>query len=170
MRKNIIVSAAIVSALALAGCSSTATNEPTATTPAADESVTTAPATTPAAEAMSADSLAAKLTAAGFTFTTKDRTEGAKALKNGAAIAKSTEFKVTVPNETVILTVNELSDPTQKVAVESDIRMSWIPVVEDGTMKAVMAKLNSDSVLVGVIYKVAVEKDAWKVMDAIGAQ
>lgn len=169
MRKNLIASVAIVSALALAGCAQTASEtQQTAQAPVATETQTT-----PAPEVITADSISAKLTAAEVTFTTKDKTTFAKTLKNGAYITKSTEFNIPVREgkDKVVLTVNEISDPAQKVAVESDIRMSFVAAIEaDPNIKPVMAKMNTETALVGVIYKVADEKDAWKIMDAIGAE
>lgn len=169
MRKIAIASLAVASALTLAGCGSSDTTAPVAQTPAANQTTQAPAVTTPAATVVTAATIEAQLKAAGMTFTQKDKTAAAQAMKNGSGISKSTEFKVTVPGDTVVLSVNELSDPAQKVAVESDIRMSWIPLM-DTEYKAVMAKMNTQSALVGVIYKNAVEKDAWKVMDAIGAE
>ena len=171
MRKNLIASVAIVGALALGGCSSG--TPATETKTAVQTAPAPAPTPAPAAEVVTADTISAKLTAAEVKFTTKDKTTAAKTMKNGAVITKSTEFNIPVSEGTdkVVLTVNEISDATQKVAVESDIRMSFIAATEaDANIKAVMAKMNSDTTLVGVIYKKANEKDAWKIMDAIDAE
>lgn len=172
MRKQIIVSLALASTLAIsAGCGTDTTPNPeTAQAPDAQSPATTAPATTaPAATAVTAADIEAKLTAAGFKFTSKDKTTGATALKNGAAVSKATEFKVTVPNETVILSVVELKDAAERIGVKSDMQMQFITAQEAG-YKAVFGDMGTEATLVGVVYKAAVEKDAWKVMDAIGAK
>ncbi len=175
MRKQSLVSLALLGTLAIAaGCGNSTTSTPnpdTTPVPDAQSSATTAPATSqPAATtAITAADIEAKLTAAGFKFTTKDKTAAATGLAHGASVSKSTEFKVTVPNDTVILTVVELKDPAQKIAVTSDVQMQFI-AAQDAGYKAVLGDMGSDSVVVGVIYKEAVEKDAWKVEDAIGAK
>ncbi len=170
MRKIALASLALAGTLALTGCGTSSTATPAAQTPVANQTAQT-PAVTPAAVVVTGESIAAKLTAAGMQFVQKDKTTAAQAMKNGSAIAKSTEFKITVPGDMVVLSVNELSDPSKAVAVESDMRMQFGKATEaDANIMAVMAKMNSTSTLVGVIYKTANQKDAWKVMDAIGAE
>lgn len=169
MRKNIIASVAIVGALALTGCSQATPSEtqPTAQT----QPAVTTPTPAPVAEVVTADSIAAKLTAAEVKFTTKDKTAAAQKMAHGSAITKSTEFNIPVAGDKVVLTVNEITDVAQNTGVDSDVQMSFIAAREaDPKIKAVMADMGSLNAVVGVIYKIANEKDAWKIMDAIGAK
>ncbi len=169
MRKIALASLALASTLALTGCGTSNTATPATQTSSTNQTTQT-PAVTPVV-VVTGESIAAKLTAAGMQFVQKDKTTAAQTMKNGSAIAKSTEFKITVPGDMVVLSVNELSDPSKAVAVESDMRMQFAKATEaDANIMAVMAKMNSTSALVGVIYKTANQKDAWKVMDAIGAE
>lgn len=126
MQKKTAISLALMAVLAIgAGCN----QEPVAQAPVQKTETTENPSENVSAkitsETVMAEDIAARLTSAGYTYTTKDGTANLASMKTKDVITASKTFVVTAKTETVKIDVFQLSNTEKSSDVKAEIENEW---------------------------------------------